>query len=218
MTGIGNIGKNPETTQRKTKRPRGFTLIELIIVIAIIAILTAIGLYVGDKVLKASKTKETVANMQIIMHAVEIYQEEYEECPKHNANDSFKGNVLLDIFKYGESPEPSSPNTDHEEFWDAKIKPIIDKLPGNAFVKTGNTATGFKDAFDVPFVFEPAAGLGGTPRLVSSGPDELFGSVRDGSDWLKLFNPDGSEETWGTTTSEKEKREEAAKDDIISDK
>lgn len=163
------------------KQTGGFTLIELMVVIMIISILTAIGLSVGGKVLSAADRKKTAAHMQIIMHAINIYQEEIGEYPKQNANNSFEGNVLLDIFRYGKSPRPTPPNLIYENStWNDKIKPIIDKLPDNAFEKESDSvATGFIDGYGSLLRFEPVGGLGGTPRLVSAGLDKNFNNTDD---------------------------------------
>ena len=169
--------------QPKSRRSAGgFTLMELLVVIMIIAVLTAIGLVVGGKFLTSANKKKTAANMKLIMHAVNIYQEECDEYPKKNDDDLFFGDDLLNILRYGESSIPGTPDPDYtKDVWEAKIKPIIDKLPDNAFEKDPDTkqATGFIDGFDQLLVFEPAGGLGGTPRLVSAGPDEDFSTEDD---------------------------------------
>jgi prepilin-type N-terminal cleavage/methylation domain-containing protein len=200
-----------------TRRTGGFTLIELLVVIMIIAILTAIGLAVGSKVMTAAAKKRTVANMKLIMHAVNIYQEEVGDI----SSSPIDGNVLLNILHYKESPVPANLadliDPDYVlDIWDAKIKPIIEKLPEKAFQDTDGdgVAEGFVDGFENPLWFEPTGGLGGTPRLISAGPDGLFGSVKNvDDDWVKFGT-----EIWGTSASEEEKREEAAEDDIHSDK
>ena len=170
--------KNEKKLETK-RNTSGFTLMELLVVIMIIAVLTAIGLSVGSKVMSAAAKKRTAGYMQLIMHAVNTYQEKVGFLPCVDNATPIYGNALLTALRDGDPDNPGEPV--YEEIWNSKIKPIIDKLPDNAFEKDPDTkqATGFIDGFDQLLVFEPVGGLGGTPRLVSAGPDEDIDETDD---------------------------------------
>ncbi len=91
------------------KKINAFTLIELMIVVAIIGILAAVSIPVFSKYIKKSKTSETSLNLRKIFDGeVTFYQEE-------KTNQS--GNVLAKIFSWA-PPTPAG-------------APGINKRPGN---------------------------------------------------------------------------------------
>jgi len=99
------------------RNSRGFSLMELLVVIMIIAVLTTIGLIVGDKVMSSTKKKKTAANMQLIMHAIERFQEEFIEYPgditlsfgrtRTCADDQGTSNMSLTAEMWGFTERPS---------------------------------------------------------------------------------------------------------------
>lgn len=175
----------------RTTKTRAFTLTELLIVIGIIAILVAIGAVAGGKAYRWASIKETRASMAIIMNAVMAYQENmdfYPNIPGFN-QDHFLLCVKLDSSNNPDEADAADGTLGFQlvanDFALERIKP----LPSDAFSKTFETNKdsngvvtwvkgGFVDAWGNPFLYSPAAGLGGTPVLVSAGPD---GKIWDGS-------------------------------------
>lgn len=83
------------------KKPRGFTLIELMMVVAIIGILVAVAVPLVSRYLKKSKTSEASLNLRKIYDGeVTYYSEEHTDG---------SGGLLSKMF-ISYSPEPASPN------------------------------------------------------------------------------------------------------------
>ena len=179
---------------------RGFSLIELLVAIGIIALLVAIGVGVGMKVSGQGKIKATKANMLLIMNAIETF---------HDENDAYPG---------AESSPPSSQDLYTQLTANDSAKAKLSALPADAiaeFGPSGSEYNAFADKYGNEISYSNNAGLGGTPVLISAGSDGEFGTVTPSgsSDYYKA---DGS--TWGTTAADIAEREEAAEDDIRSDK
>lgn len=103
------------TTSKKSKK--GFTLIELMMVVAIITILAAVAIPLVSKYLKKSKTSEASLNLRKIYDGeVAYYSEEHTDS---------SGGLLSKVF-VAFSPEPAIP-TDNKQTgnWDANGWGII---------------------------------------------------------------------------------------------
>ncbi|KNZ41433.1 competence type IV pilus major pilin ComGC [Acetobacterium bakii] len=76
----------------------GFTLMEVIVVIAILGALTALAVPTFTGVLANSQTKTDQANLRIVENAVELYRAELDEIPEDV--DSF-GELVTELYNEG---------------------------------------------------------------------------------------------------------------------
>jgi general secretion pathway protein G len=68
--------------QRVIKRRDGFTLLELLAVIAIIAVLTSIVIGVGRRASETGKAARAKAELAVLSAALESYQRQYDDYPQ----------------------------------------------------------------------------------------------------------------------------------------
>ncbi len=114
------------------RRPRAFTLLELLAVIAIIAVLTGIVIGVGRRASEAGKTARAKAELAALSAALEGYKLQYGDYPRTNdparlmqsligklgpAGNPTNGRVLLETAKFAISL-PTAP--------DAPLDPLIE--------------------------------------------------------------------------------------------
>lgn len=143
---------------------RGFTLVEMLVVISIIVVLLTIVVGVTHIVLARASTEQTKTNMQIILQAIEAYSETDESgvCPPTTGGDPTARNVAL--------------------YTALKINPAARKklaaLPGDATLSVGENEC-FVDGFAVVLDYSSDGGVGGTPVLISAGSDGEFDTEKD---------------------------------------
>jgi len=151
---------------KKSAIRNGFSLVELLVAIAIIALLITIGVGVGQKVMTAGNVKVTEANMAIIMNAIEYYQE-----------------LDTDATPY-EPPDDTNdrPNRQSRDLYtaltaDNEVQAKLASLPADAV--ESSSPGHFLDKFGKEIWYDATGGLGGTPLLTSAGPDGYFGTEDD---------------------------------------
>lgn len=166
------------------KHERGFTLVELLVVITIIGILAAIAIPNMTRMRDKARETEVKANLHVIQEAVERYYTNENEYPPYLLGGS---NTSWPIFK----ARPSNPYPDI-------VDPLIDKnyitsYPKNPFVdeREGGiylAATG-GDAY-TPASGDPRFGLKGT-IMPNSVDDPLFFTTTPGN-YAETINMDGN--------------------------
>jgi prepilin-type N-terminal cleavage/methylation domain-containing protein len=148
---------------------RGFTLIELLVVIAIMAILATLVVGVGSYVRAKGLEDETRGRMRIIMVSIEAYRDARGTYPVPNADP----NALLD--------DETIPSDLYKALTGLTVsRDALKELPTDA-IGTSKTDAElvFFDAFGVMMAYKPKGGPGGTPVLISAGPDGDFAGQSD---------------------------------------
>ena len=141
----------------------GFTLIELMVVILIIAVLVALGVGAGMYLMGQADVSKTRAGMAILINAIERYREVTDEYPTANADDD-------GITTTEDSPE------------DEAFRQAISELPSDMIDRSVSSSTvtyTFIDAFGANMKYEKTGGLGGKPRITSPGPDANMNTKGD---------------------------------------
>ena len=140
------------TTKNHAVRSSGFTLVELLAVMLILAILMTLVIGASKIIFTYVYVDETKNNMKIIMAAITMYREtQVDDLTNANLVDKLKA-----------APE---------------CKDLIGNLGKNVW-STANPNT-FRDAWGNAIRYEPSGGLAGTPGLTSPGPDGDINTTED---------------------------------------
>ena len=94
-------------TRMRTKATRGFTLIELMIVVAIIGILAAVAIPAFINYLKKGKASEAQENLQAIFKGAETYYNK-EHCPAVGCADVGGSPITLQLPPSAAGPTPAT--------------------------------------------------------------------------------------------------------------
>ena len=135
-------------------RQRGFTLVELIVAVAIMAILVTLVVGVSKHVRAEAARKATASTQAILMDAIQEYFEQ----------------------KGGYPPQSSMAELVEELKAQPEARTRLYLLPQDAFkTTTGEVVDGFGNAMS----YSETGGLGGGPVVISSGPDGPQGTSED---------------------------------------
>ena len=161
--------------RERLNRP-GFTLIELMIVIFILAVLVAIVVSVSGYVTRNANEKETAATQALLINAIQAWRDKNTD---KTTNNGYPANPSVT------PPVPSLinqltvVNTNPPIITEAMTKAateILLKLPKEAWPTPNSEVL---DAWGRPMQYLSAGGLGGTPVIISRGPDGTLGNDDD---------------------------------------
>jgi prepilin-type N-terminal cleavage/methylation domain-containing protein len=161
--------------------PRGFTLVELLLVMFVMSVLVALVVGVGTYVVESERKEETIATQNRYLAALEAYRNVTREYPPTDPNlaptvsppkpssyaDSM--NILVRWLNGGRHSNPMS-------------KKIYSAT--KSFLGEGTTPP-TTDAYGNPMRYYSDKGLGGKPVILSAGPDGEFGVANTDKDKKK---------------------------------
>ncbi len=188
---------------RDTTKPplaRAFTLVEVLMVVVILAVLASLISGVTVYVMDKANREQTLVNQQVIMNAVDRYYDIMGEYPPDGINPDAAETDKLKVI----GPPPTDPNDtglillkflsasklDPDLSTDATNTTFKNRLAGRMVKINKSSAAillelpedamdvaGFKDAYGNYMRYEETGGLGGTPVIISPGPDSRFADV-----------------------------------------
>ena len=153
--------------RRAHRHPGGFTLVELLAVIMIIAIVVSIVVAVAGKMMREGSIRNTKMRMGVIMNAVQLYFQEHREYPTVAADALYP--ALMNPWAH---PTPSRLAAQEQ------ARKLILSLEGKA-LKDPQGAPKFLDGFEAEMVYHSTGGVGGSAYLESAGPDADFATTED---------------------------------------
>lgn len=151
--------------RRVKAKAGGFTLVELMLVIFVLAVLVAMVVGVGSYVMQQGKKNETLGKMDRLLAGIRAYANVTGEVPPEDPNGSGDIQYLMD----GLAGKRVSGD-------------LKEELRREVMDYTGEHDDTLKyDAFGTRMLYFSARGLGGKPVLLSAGADTLFGDegIRD---------------------------------------
>ena len=136
----------------------GFTMIEMMAVLTILAILIALVVGVGEHIMDESRRKLTIATQEVVMQSVQAYYKSMGFYPSEES-DHTTDELMTDL----------------QDDRDAKV--LLQGLDDDAY--NGTAGDPLNDAYDREMRYYEEGGLGGVPVLISSGKDGDFGETDD---------------------------------------
>ncbi len=154
---------------------RGFTLVEMIVVVAIIAVLVAIVVGVSGLVVSRASVERTKVNMQVILQAIYAHHKAEENYPLEEDDFSGKPDEWTDsdweAYKRGKKLYEDLASVPQARAHITNLgKEAIKNISGNDV---------FVDGFDKYMTYRIAGGAGGAPVIISAGSDGDFDTEKD---------------------------------------
>lgn len=163
-----NTMKNPPVSNTR----KGFTLVELLVVIAIIAVLAAAGFAGGNAALNRARKLSAQSAATSVVTAIDQFYSDYSslpEVPSEVDTESSEGVELLKILTADETSEPIQ-NDRKVRFLSVKEGKgkSLESYYDGAFY-TGGTIAGLRDPWKQPYyvVLDNEAGAGGYDEKLS---------------------------------------------------
>lgn len=147
--------------RRQGGKDAGFTMIEMLIVIAILVIIVSLIVGVSGTLFQDVAKKQTITWQGIIMDAVETYQNNKHVYPGEGTTATPEGRSANLYAQLSAVPQSAD-----------KLK----ALGGDALDVTNKW---FKDAKGNVMDYRARAGMGGRPVIISPGPDAKLGTGTD---------------------------------------
>lgn len=141
------------------RQASGFTLVELMIVIFILAVLVAIVVSVSGYVTRNANEKETAATQAILMEAIQAWRDKDTNKSYPDANTPQQ--LIDQLTGHAAGMTPDDPRA-------KAASDILLKLSKEAWP---NPSGPVLDAWGRPMEYQQGGGLGGTPVIISHGPD-----------------------------------------------
>ena len=120
----------------KLKSKKGFTLVELVIVITVLAILAAVGIPVVSGIVKDANSSADNANIALFEAAIERYAADMGETGgkgEYPANGTEAGTAIKAYTKLTEMPKPKS-DSGSEFVYDSTSHKVAMDTTGSAIV------------------------------------------------------------------------------------
>jgi prepilin-type N-terminal cleavage/methylation domain-containing protein len=155
---------------------RGFTLVELMLVMFILSVLVALVVGVSWYVIQQARKAETISNQTRLMAAVEAYRKT-------------TGKLPYDKQPYDADYNPNGPRDYHmepEKHMKRLLLVLTGQIPKNPAAEKATKAwlgdTSTNDAYGKSMVYFSDKGVGGKPVVISAGPDGVFGYEKNLAD------------------------------------
>ena len=169
---------------------QAFTLIELLVVMVIISIIITMVITVTKYVYDEAALKQTEANQNIVVSAIEAYYEVQGSYPADAMDfatppgaqgpaNADANNILLYYLRGWEEGTDNQSVRNSKQRVRKATESIILELPSDAVVIADLDTSFLMDGFGNAMQYSRTGGLGGRPVVVSAGPDDQFGTDDD---------------------------------------
>jgi prepilin-type N-terminal cleavage/methylation domain-containing protein len=167
------ISQPEQRVVQRAGRPRGFTLVELLLVMFVMSVLVALVVGVGSYVIEQERKEETIAWQNRYLAALEAYRNVTTFYPPTDANLAPTVTPAKDA-KYDFSMLLLLSYLQGSRAGDNLMKTKINAAT-KSYMGEGNPQT--TDAYGNSMRYYADKGVGGKPLILSAGPDGDFGAT-----------------------------------------
>jgi prepilin-type N-terminal cleavage/methylation domain-containing protein len=159
---------------------RGFTLVELLLVMFVMSVLVALVVGVGSYVVELERKKETVATQERWLAALEAYRNVTQKYPDTNTTILPGGtNEKINTYPGSMSDLVAALQGAKDPSMTAKIYQATKAYVGEGSTGSTTVPLSMNDAYGTPMRYYKDKGVGGKPLILSAGPDADFGVTND---------------------------------------